>query len=253
MGFLHAGHLSLVEAARRDNDHVVTSIFVNPAQFAANEDLDRYPRDEPRDLAMLEAAGVDVVFAPTVEEVYPTSFATYVAVEGLTTRLEGASRPAHFRGVTTVVLKLLNIVQPERAYFGQKDAQQLAVIRRMVRDLNVPIEVVALPIVREADGLAMSSRNVYLTSEQRAAALALSASLRRAQQSYAAGERDAGAIRAQIEAQIAANPLANIDYVSVADPDTLEEITTITGAALVSLAVRFETTRLIDNVVLAAE
>jgi pantoate--beta-alanine ligase len=250
MGYLHEGHLSLVRAAREANVHVVTSIFVNPTQFAPNEDLSRYPRDEARDLALLNAERVDVVFAPSVEEMYPAGFSTYVSVEGLTSRLEGASRPTHFRGVTTVVLKLLNAVQARRAYFGRKDAQQLAVIRRMVRDLDVPAEIVGLPIVRDADGLALSSRNVYLTAEQRQAALALSRSLRTAEDLYAGGERDAPVIRARIEAMLGAEPLAAIDYVSVADADSLEELERIDGRALVSLAVRFGSTRLIDNTTL---
>ena len=250
MGFLHEGHLSLVRAARRDNGRVVVSIFVNPTQFAPTEDLSQYPRDETRDLALLEAAGVDVVFAPTNEEMYPAGYATYVAVEELTQRLEGASRPTHFRGVTTVVLKLLNIVRPERAYFGQKDAQQLTVIRRMVRDLDLPIDVVGLPIVREPDGLAMSSRNVFLTIEQRPAALVLSQALRFAAACYGEGERDAAVIRARMQALIAAQPLATVDYVSIAAADTLDEVAIIDAPVLVSLAARFGTTRLIDNLTL---
>jgi len=247
MGYLHDGHLSLVRAARRENAHVTVSIFVNPAQFAPDEDLARYPRDEARDLALLDAEGVDAVFAPPVEEVYPEGFRTFVTVEGLTARLEGASRPTHFRGVTTVVLKLLRIVEPRRAYFGRKDAQQLAVVRRMVRDLNVPVEIVGMPIVREADGLALSSRNVYLTPEQRAAALVLSRALRLAEELHAAGERDAETLRRRMRTLIAAEPLASIDYVSVADGETLDELDRIDRPALVSLAVRFGPTRLIDN------
>ncbi len=250
MGFLHEGHLSLVRAARQQNEHVVVSIFVNPAQFAPSEDLASYPRDEARDLALLDAEAVDAVFAPTVEQMYPAGYATYVAVEGLTQRLEGASRPTHFRGVTTVVLKLLNIVQPRRAYFGQKDAQQLAVIQRMVRDLDLSPEIIRLPIIREPDGLAMSSRNVYLNLEQRAAALVLSQALHFAADLHADGERDAKVIRSRMRALIAAQPLATLDYVSIAAAETLEEVTTIDGPVLVSLAVRFSTTRLIDNVTL---
>jgi len=253
MGYLHEGHLSLVRAARAGNAHVVTSVFVNPTQFAPNEDLDRYPRDEARDLALLEAERVDVVFAPAVDEMYPEGFQTYVTVDRVTQRLEGASRPTHFRGVTTVVLKLFNIAQPHRAYFGQKDAQQLAVIRRMVRDLDVPVEVIGMPIVREADGLALSSRNIYLSPDERAAALVLSRALRRAEELFAAGERDAGVIRAAVEGMMAAEPLARIDYVSVADAGTLEELETVDRAALVSVAARFGVTRLIDNVTLAPE
>ncbi len=211
MGYLHEGHLSLVRAAREANAHVVASIFVNPTQFAPNEDLSTYPRDEARDLALLEAERVDAVFAPPAEEMYPEGFSTYVTVEGLTSRLEGASRPTHFRGVTTVVLKLLNAVQPRRAYFGRKDAQQLAVIRRMVRDLDLPVEVVGLPIVREADGLALSSRNVYLTPEQREAALALSRSLRAGGASVRAGRagRRRRSGRLMLESQLAAEPLGH--------------------------------------------
>jgi pantoate--beta-alanine ligase len=250
MGYLHEGHLSLVRAARADNPHVAVSIFVNPTQFGPNEDLSRYPRDEARDRELLEAEGVDAVFAPDAAEIYPEGFSTYVTVEGLTARLEGASRPAHFRGVTTVVLKLFNIAQPDRAYFGRKDAQQLAVIRRMTRDLNLPVEIFGMPIVREADGLAMSSRNVYLTPEQRAAALALSRALRLAEEAYASGERDGCAIRDRMRALIAGERLTAIDYVSIANAATLEEMDRIEAPALVSLAVGFGSTRLIDNTTL---
>jgi len=252
MGYLHEGHLSLVRAARRDNDVVVASIFVNPTQFGPKEDLARYPRDEARDLSLLDAERVDAVFAPAVEEMYPEGFSTYVSVEGLTARLEGASRPTHFRGVTTVILKLLNIVRPDRAYFGRKDAQQLAVVRRMARDLDERVEIVGLPIVREPDGLAMSSRNAYLGVEERRAALVLSRSLRLADELYAAGERSAPAIRARMEQLIAAEPLASIDYVSVADAGMLDELDHIDRPALVSLAVRIGATRLIDNSTLGA-
>jgi len=250
MGYLHDGHLSLVREARRSNARVVATIFVNPAQFAPNEDLARYPRDEARDLELLRAEGVDAVFAPSVGEMYPEGFTTYVTVEGLTDRLEGASRPTHFRGVTTIVLKLLDIVQPARAYFGQKDAQQLAVIRRMARDLDVPVEIAGLPIVREPDGLAMSSRNAYLTPPQRAAAPVLHRALAAARRLFEDGGRDAEAIRQCVERVLADEPLAAIDYVSVAAADTLEELRTIDRPALVSLAVRFGQTRLIDNVTL---
>jgi pantoate--beta-alanine ligase len=250
MGYLHEGHLSLVRAARADNAHTVASIFVNPAQFGPNEDLARYPRDEAGDLELLRAAGVDAVFAPGVAEMYPDGYSTYIEVEGLTARLEGASRPTHFRGVTTVVLKLLNIVQPRRAYFGQKDAQQLAVIRRMVRDLDLDAEIVGLPIVREADGLALSSRNAYLQGDDRRTALVLSRALALAQRLFDGGERDADVIRAEMTAIIAAEPRAAIDYVSVSDAETLAELDEIDRRALVSLAVRIGGTRLIDNVVL---
>jgi pantoate--beta-alanine ligase len=252
LGYLHEGHLSLVRASKRDNAHTAASLFVNPMQFGANEDLDRYPRDEARDAAMLEREGVDVLFAPDSSEIYPQGFSTYVTVERLTSRLEGESRPTHFRGVTTVVMKLLQIIQPDRVYFGQKDAQQLAVIRRMVADLNVSCEIVGLPTVREEDGLALSSRNVYLLPDQRRAATVLNRSLRLAEEIFAAGERDAGAIRSRLRDLIANESLAAIDYISVADPATLEELATINSAALVSLAVRFGSTRLIDNTSLQA-
>ena len=250
MGYLHEGHLSLVRAARAENAHVVATIFVNPTQFAPNEDLARYPRDETRDLALLEAEGVDAVFAPGPGEMYPAGYATYVQVEGLTQRLEGASRPTHFRGVTTVVTKLLNIVWPRRAYFGQKDAQQLVVIRRMARDLDIDAEIVGRPIVREADGLAMSSRNVYLQGDDRTAALVLNRALSLAAVLFDGGERDAEAIRAAMQKLIGAEPRAEADYVSVADLETLEELAQIDRPALASLAVRIGGTRLIDNTVL---
>jgi pantoate--beta-alanine ligase len=250
MGYLHEGHLSLVRAAREASERVAVTIFVNPTQFGPTEDLDSYPRDETRDLALLEAEGVDAVFVPAPEDIYPAGFCTYAAVEGLTARLEGASRPAHFRGVTTVVLKLLNIAQPRRAYFGRKDAQQLAVVRRMVHDLDVPVEIVGMAIVREPDGLAMSSRNVYLTPEQRRAATVLSRALRLAETRCVGGERDAGVLRTAMSETIGSEPLAAIDYVSVADAETLEELERIDWPALASLAVRFGSTRLIDNTTL---
>jgi len=250
MGYLHEGHLSLVRAARGANDIVAVSIFVNPTQFGPSEDLASYPRDQARDLHLLEREGVDAVFAPSREEMYPDGFCTYVTVEGITARLEGASRPTHFRGVTTVVLKLLNIVQPRRAYFGRKDAQQLAVVRRMVRDLDVPVEIAGMPIVREADGLAMSSRNVYLSPDERRGAPVLHRSLRLAEELYASGERDAEAIRARMSALIAGEPLAAVDYISVADGESLDELARVDRPALVSLAVRFGSTRLIDNTTL---
>jgi pantoate--beta-alanine ligase len=250
MGYLHEGHLSLVRASRHENAHTVVSIFVNPTQFAPNEDLARYPRDEAHDLSLLEAEGVDIVFAPDAGEIYPEGFSTYVVVEGLTQPLEGASRPTHFRGVTTVVAKLFNIVAPDRAYFGQKDAQQLAVIRRMVADLNLPVEIVAMPIVREPDGLAMSSRNVYLSPEERKAAHVLCLAISLAERMFDDAVRDASSIRDSMQKLIASEPLANIDYISIADAATLEEMDTIGRDALVSLAVRFGGTRLIDNTLL---
>ena len=250
MGYLHEGHLSLVRASRQRDDLTAATIFVNPTQFGPNEDLSRYPRDEARDFELLEAEGVAAVFVPSADEIYPSGYSTYVSVERLTQRLEGASRPTHFRGVTTVVLKLLNIMRPDRAYFGQKDAQQLTVVRRMVRDLDVPVEIVGLPIVREPDGLALSSRNVYLSPEQRAAALVLSRSLNAASDAFRAGERDATRLRSIIEAMVAAEPLAELDYASIADAETLDELAVVDRPALASLAVRFGGTRLIDNATL---
>lgn len=252
MGYLHEGHLALVRRAKAECEHVAVSIFVNPTQFGPNEDLARYPRDVPRDLALLREAGVDLVFAPMPDEMYPPGYSTYVEVEHVTAPLEGARRPGHFRGVATVVCKLFNIVQAQRAYFGQKDAQQTVVIRQMVRDLNLPIEIVIVPTVREADGVALSSRNVYLSPAQRAAAPTLYRALQQAQALYAHGERAAETLRAAMQAVLAQQPLAQIDYVSVADPHTLQELHgRIEHGALLSLAVRFGTTRLIDNILLA--
>jgi pantoate--beta-alanine ligase len=253
MGYLHEGHLSLVRAAREANAHTVVSIFVNPTQFGPGEDFERYPRDTERDLSLLRDERVDVVFMPPVDEMYPEGASTFVEVEGITDVLEGAHRPGHFRGVTTVVAKLFNIVQPARAYFGRKDAQQLAVVRKMVRDLRRDIEIVGLPIVREPDGLAMSSRNAYLAPEERAAALVLSRALNKAEELFAAGERDAEALRRAMRELIGAEPLARVDYVSVADPETLRELDRIDSGALASLAVRIGRTRLIDNVTLGRD
>lgn len=251
MGYLHAGHISLVQRAREENDHVAVSIFVNPAQFGPQEDLARYPRNLKRDLELLEAEGVDLVFAPEVPEMYPAGFQTYVEVTEVTRPLEGASRPGHFRGVATVVLKLFNIVQPDRAYFGQKDAQQAVVVRRMARDLDLPLEIVICPIAREVDGLALSSRNVYLSSQERLAATVLSRALRAAGERYAAGERSGDALRAAMSVVLAAEPLARPEYVSAADPETLAELERAENGVLLSMAVRIGTTRLIDNVLLA--
>ena len=250
MGYLHEGHLSLVRASRDRDDVTVATIFVNPTQFGPTEDLSRYPRDEARDLGLLEREGVDAVFMPSVEEMYPAGYSTYVVVEGLTQRLEGASRPTHFRGVTTIVAKLFNILKPDMAYFGQKDAQQLAVVRRMVRDLDLPVEIVGMPIVRETDGLALSSRNVYLSPEQRVAALVLSRSLGDVRDAFDRGERDGAKLRSLVESIVAAEPLAALDYASVADAETLDEVARVQRPTLVSLAVRFGGTRLIDNTVL---
>jgi pantoate--beta-alanine ligase len=248
MGYLHEGHLSLVRAAREQNAHAVVSIFVNPAQFGPGEDFERYPRNAERDLSLLRDERVDVVFMPSVEEIYPGGASTFVEVEGITELLEGAHRPGHFRGVTTVVAKLFNIVQPTRAYFGKKDAQQLAVVRKMMRDLRRESEIVGLPIVREPDGLALSSRNAYLSVDERRAALVLSGALRRVEELFTSGQRDAEALRAAMRDVIGAEPLARVDYVSVADPQTLRELERIDGSALASLAVRIGKTRLIDNV-----
>jgi pantoate--beta-alanine ligase len=251
MGFLHEGHMALVRQARAECGAVVASLFVNPLQFGPGEDFDRYPRALENDLGMLQAAGVAAVFTPGVAELYPPGFGTRVEPGAVAAPLEGAVRPGHFAGVATVVLKLFNIVGPDRAYFGQKDAQQVAVIRRVVRDLDVPVAVVVAPTVREPDGLAMSSRNSYLSPEERAAAPVVHAALSAAQASFAAGERDAEALRRAMSAVLAREPLARPDYVSVADPETLTEVEGWTPeGALASLAVRFGSTRLIDNVLL---
>jgi pantoate--beta-alanine ligase len=250
MGYLHEGHLSLVRRARAECDHVVVSIFVNPTQFGPREDLSSYPRDLERDLSLIEPLGTDLVWMPTAEMMYPKSYQTWVEVETVTRPLEGAMRPGHFRGVTTVVAKLFNAVQPHRAYFGQKDAQQVAVIRQMTRDLNFPIEIVVCPIVREPDGLAMSSRNVYLDVEERKAATVLYRALIAAKNLYENGERDAEKLRLLMREVLATELLAQMQYVSCADYDTLEELETVTGKALLSLAVFVGKTRLIDNFVL---
>jgi len=248
MGFLHAGHLSLVARARAENGLVAVSIFVNPAQFGPREDLSTYPRDVERDLSLLRDAGVDLVFTPEAATIYPPGFDTWVEPGAIATRLEGAARPGHFRGVCTVVLKLFTIVQPQRAYFGRKDAQQLRVIQRMVTDLNLPVEIAPMPIVREPDGLAMSSRNSYLSPREREAALVLSRGLRAAAEHWHAGKRDATAIRQVVLDIINAEPLARVEYVSLADGETLEELELAQPGALLSLAVRVGKTRLIDNI-----
>jgi pantoate--beta-alanine ligase len=250
MGYLHAGHISLAVRARAECASVVASIFVNPTQFGPNEDLAKYPRDLPRDLAQLEAAGVALVWTPTPEEIYLPGFQTWVTVEALTRPLEGQARPGHFRGVTTIVTKLFNAVGPDKAYFGQKDAQQAAVIRQMVKDLNFPIDIVVCPIVREQDGLAMSSRNVYLNPQERQAAKVLFRSLNAASSAYDSGERAAEKLRLLVRAMVAAESLARLQYVSCADYDTLEELETVRSKALLSMAVYLGNTRLIDNIVL---
>ncbi|MGD9118141.1 MAG: pantoate--beta-alanine ligase [Dehalococcoidia bacterium] len=250
MGYLHEGHLELVRRARAENPSVAVSIFVNPTQFGPKEDFARYPRDPERDLALLEKEGTDVVFMPAAEEMYPPAFNSWVEVGKITEKLEGAARPGHFRGVATVVAKLFNIVRPDKAYFGQKDAQQLLVIKKMAKDLDMGVEVIAVPTVREPDGLAMSSRNTYLNAEERKQAVVLHQSLKLAQKLYADGEKDAKAIVKQMTALIGRQPLANIEYISIADTETLDELDKIESAALVSMAVSFGKTRLIDNVVI---
>ncbi len=250
MGYLHEGHISLVRGARAENASVVVSIFVNPTQFGPREDFASYPRDTQRDLALLKKRKTDIVFMPSAVEMYPPQFDSWVEVSKVTERLEGASRPTHFRGVTTVVAKLFNIVQPSKAYFGQKDAQQAFVIRKMAIDLNMNLEVVTLPTVREPDGLAMSSRNIYLNPEERQAAVVLYQALSLAQQLWSQGEKNAEKIRQEMIGLIQKQPLANIDYISIADNETLEELDTIKPKTLVSMAVKIGKTRLIDNIVL---
>lgn len=249
MGYLHEGHLSLVKRARNENATIVVSIFVNPTQFGPSEDFRSYPRDTERDLAMLEPY-TDIVFMPEDSEMYPADFDAWVEVGNITNKLEGASRPTHFKGVTTVVAKLFNIAQPTKVYFGQKDAQQLLVIKKMVRDLNMNLEIVSCPTEREPDGLAMSSRNTYLNPEQRKASIVLYKSLELAQKLWSNGERNGDVIRKRLEEFIRAEPLADIDYISLADTETLEELDIIQTSALVSMAVKFDKTRLIDNLIL---
>ena len=249
MGYLHEGHLSLIRRAREECHHVMVSIFVNPTQFGPNEDLAKYPRDLTRDSQLIEPY-TDLLWTPTPEIMYPPGYQTWVEVQQVTKPLEGAMRPGHFRGVTTVVAKLFNVFQPHKAYFGQKDAQQAAVIRQMVGDLNFPIEIVVCPIVREPDGLAMSSRNVYLDPEQRKAATVLYRSLGTAKDAYENGERDADQLRQAVKDVLASEPLAQMQYVSCADYETLEELERVERKALLSMAVYFGKTRLIDNFVL---
>jgi|LFRM01.1.fsa_nt_gb pantoate--beta-alanine ligase len=248
MGYLHEGHLSLIRKARQDNDCVVVSIFVNPTQFGEGEDYNTYPRDLERDMESCRGLGVDIVFAPEADEMYAKGSCTFVDMERLTDRLCGASRPGHFRGVMTVVSKLFNLVRPDRAYFGQKDAQQVLVIKTMVRDLDFDIQIEELPIVREADGLALSSRNTYLSPEEREAALVLSRSLFEAKKRIEDGERNAELIRSGIVDKISSQPLAHIDYAEVVDAETLEPLREIKNGVLIALAVRIGRTRLIDNI-----
>jgi pantoate--beta-alanine ligase len=250
MGFLHKGHFSLMQRARTQNDLLVISIFVNPTQFGPSEDYRVYPRDLNRDSEMAAEVGADVIFAPTAEDMYPDGYATFVNVERLTEKMCGASRPGHFRGVTTVVAKLFNLVQPHKAYFGQKDAQQAVVIKRMVADLNFDTEIVVMPTVREEDGLAMSSRNKYLSPEERRAALVLRRSLSMAENLVKSGQRDAAEISREIKEMIEVEPLAEIDYISIVDVDTLDDLEVMEGQVLIALAVFVGKTRLIDNVVL---
>jgi len=250
MGALHEGHLSLVRAARKSCDVVAVSIFVNPAQFGPNEDFARYPRTLERDQSLLEKEKVDLLFAPTTAEMYPPGTETVVTVEGLSSKLDGRSRPGHFRGVTTIVAKLFHIVEPHVAFFGQKDAAQVAIIRRMVRDLNLPVEIVACPIVREADGLAMSSRNVYLDPQQRQQALVLYRSLARVKEVASQGESNAGPLLAAARETIAAEKNLRLDYLEIVDPNSLDPVEEISRGALVAVAAFVGNTRLIDNILL---
>lgn len=250
MGYLHEGHRSLIEAARANNDRVVVSIFVNPMQFAPTEDLESYPRDLEKDAKMCEEVGVDLLFHPEPSEMYADGFCSYVDMNGLTTELCGRTRPTHFRGVQTVVLKFFNIIKPDRAYFGQKDAQQLAVIKRMVADLNVDIEIIGCPIIREDDGLAKSSRNTYLNPDERKAALILSKSLKLGKELIESGETDSKAVIKAISDNINTEPLAKIDYVSVVDFNTITPVEKIGKSVLVAIAVYIGKTRLIDNFII---
>jgi pantoate--beta-alanine ligase len=250
MGALHEGHLSLVRAARESCDVVAASIFVNPTQFGPNEDLAKYPRSFERDCERLDREGVELLFAPSVEEMYPGGAVTWVTVEGLSDKLDGRSRPGHFRGVTTVVAKLFHVVEPDAAFFGQKDAAQVAIIRRMVRDLNLPVEIVTCPIVREPDGLAMSSRNAYLDPEQRKRALLLHRSLMRVQRLANADEREAGTLVAAGREEFAKEGSVRLDYFEIVDPDTLDPVQDVSGGALAVVAAFVGSTRLIDNILL---
>lgn len=247
MGALHEGHLSLVRAARESCDLVVTSIFVNPTQFGPNEDLAKYPRSFDRDRDLLSKEGVDLLFAPSIEEVYPAGAVTWVTVEGLSEKLDGRSRPGHFRGVTTVVAKLFHIVDPDAAFFGQKDAAQVAIIRRMVRDLRLPLETVVCPIVREPDGLAMSSRNAYLDPEQRKKALVLHRSLMRVEEAILKGETKSEKLIEEGRVEFSKEPSVRIDYFEIVNPETLDPVATVSNGVLVAVAAYVGNTRLIDN------
>lgn len=248
MGYLHQGHLSLMRRARQENDLVVATVFVNPTQFGSNDDLDAYPRNAQRDIDLMQAENVDIAFMPEADDLYPNGYATYVEVQGpMTQTLCGASRPGHFKGVTTIVAKLFHLTAPHRAYFGQKDAQQVAVIRQMVRDLNFDLEVVACPTVREPDGLAMSSRNSYLSESQRADAVVISQALFEARDRIAAGQTQAGKVIDHIRARIESVEQADIDYLAVVDVNTLNELEVLDGSVLIAVAVKFGNTRLIDN------
>jgi len=251
MGALHEGHLSLVRAAKAKSDVVVASIFVNPTQFGPSEDFAKYPRTFDADCAALEKEAVDIIFAPAVEEMYPPGESTWVTVEGLSEKLDGLSRPGHFRGVTTIVAKLFHVIEPDLAFFGQKDAAQIAIIRRMVRDLNFRVEIVACPIVREPDGLALSSRNAYLNSEDRRRALVLSRSLGEVEKTLRAGEQSVKRLAQLGRSVIAQEPEVHLDYIAIVDPDTLEPVEAISRRTLVAVAAYVGSTRLIDNVVLS--
>lgn len=250
MGYLHEGHISLVKQAASDCASVVVSIFVNPTQFGPHEDLEKYPRDLQRDLRLLATVGVDLVWTPTNEVMYPVNYQTWITVEDVSKPLEGALRPGHFRGVATVVAKLFNAIQPQKAYFGQKDAQQVVVIRQMSRDMSYPIEIVVCPTMREPDGLAMSSRNIYLSTEERQAAVVLSRALFTAKAAFQEGLNDAQLLRLLVEQTLATEPMVIVQYVSCAHPETLQELAGTMDRALLSLAVRIGKTRLIDNILL---
>ena len=253
MGWLHLGHLSLMIEARKNNDIVIASIFVNPLQFGLGEDYEAYPRDISHDAELAANVGVDIIFAPEVSEMYPKAYHTFVEVEQITEKLCGAFRPGHFRGVTTVVTKLFNILQPTRAYFGQKDAQQGFVIKRMVLDLNMPIDVIIMPIVREKDGLALSSRNVFLKEDERQQALVLSEALNKVEELVAAGEKNIATILNVMREIITKAPLVIIDYIEIFNGDTFESIDTLAGKLLIVVAVKFPSARLIDNIILEVE